>query len=56
MQLAREMLDARPAQSIAQVAEGVGYRSEWAFAKAFKRQVGMGPGAWRRANRTTESA
>lgn len=35
--------------SVASVAERVGYESEAAFAKAFKRTVGVPPGAYRRA-------
>jgi len=34
--------------SVAQVAPAVGYQSESAFNRAFKRQVGRTPGAWRR--------
>jgi AraC-like DNA-binding protein len=34
--------------SMRQVAESVGYRSEFAFAKAFKREYGTGPGQYRR--------
>jgi len=33
------------------VAEQVGYQSEAAFHRAFKRRYGVGPGAWRRAPR-----
>ena len=48
------MLEARkllqePTLSTATVAERVGYRSEFAFAKAFKRFFGEGPGAARRS-------
>jgi AraC family transcriptional activator of mtrCDE len=32
------------------VAEAVGYQSEAAFNRAFKRQYGVGPGAWRKRN------
>jgi AraC-like DNA-binding protein len=35
--------------SVAQVASEVGYDSEAAFSRAFKRSVGMSPAAWRRA-------
>jgi AraC-like DNA-binding protein len=35
--------------SLAQIAEQVGYASEAAFSKTFKRYVGVGPGAFRRA-------
>ncbi|MEV0720952.1 AraC family transcriptional regulator [Asanoa sp. NPDC050611] len=34
---------------LAQVAAAVGYRSEFAFAAAFKRHLGSAPGRWRRA-------
>ena len=34
--------------STASVAASVGYSSEFAFAKAFKRDYGIGPGAYRR--------
>ncbi|HET9959800.1 MAG TPA: AraC family transcriptional regulator [Polyangiaceae bacterium] len=37
--------------TIAQIAESVGYESEAAFSKAFKRAVGSAPGAYRRAAR-----
>jgi AraC-like DNA-binding protein len=37
--------------TIAQVAEAVGYDSEAAFSKAFKRAQGAAPGAYRRASR-----
>jgi AraC-like DNA-binding protein len=35
-------------QTIAQIAFDVGYESEAAFARAFKREVGMPPAAWRK--------
>ena len=35
--------------SVAQVASSVGYQSESAFHRAFKRQVGRSPGTWRRS-------
>ncbi|WP_203699915.1 AraC family transcriptional regulator [Asanoa iriomotensis] len=34
---------------LAEVASAVGYRSEFAFAAAFKRHLGSAPGRWRRA-------
>jgi AraC-like DNA-binding protein len=37
--------------TIAQIAEAVGYDSEAAFSKAFKRALGAAPGAYRRATR-----
>lgn len=36
------------AVSVAQAARAVGYQSESAFNRAFKRQVGRAPGSWRR--------
>lgn len=46
MQLAAERLRTSR-QSLAQVAEAVGYESEAAFSRAFRRIVGVSPGAWR---------
>ena len=34
--------------SIAQIAHAVGYESEAAFSRAFKRQFGLAPGSWRK--------
>jgi AraC-like DNA-binding protein len=52
MQLAsRKLLEGR--SSVAAVAVDVGYDSEAAFARAFKRLVGMPPAAWRRAHETS---
>lgn len=48
MQLARKLLG-ESALSTAAIAERVGYQSEAAFGKAFKKTVGTGPGAYRRA-------
>jgi AraC-like DNA-binding protein len=48
LQLAARLLE-RPSTSIAQAAAEVGYESEAAFNRAFKKHVGMPPGAWRRA-------
>jgi len=36
---------------LAEIALGVGYESEAAFSRAFKREVGVSPGAWRRDQR-----
>jgi AraC-like DNA-binding protein len=47
MTLAKEALR-RPGATLAGVALEVGYGSEYAFANAFKRQVGVAPGRWRR--------
>ena len=49
MQVARQKLRSTAA-SLAQVADIVGYESEAAFSRAFKKAVGTSPGAWRRAN------
>jgi AraC-like DNA-binding protein len=55
MQLAsRKLLEGR--SSIAAIAVDVGYDSEAAFARAFKRLVGMPPAAWRRAHETSATA
>jgi len=43
---ARLLLETRG--HVAAIALEVGYDSEAAFARAFKRAVGMPPGAWRR--------
>jgi AraC-like DNA-binding protein len=48
MQLAAERLRTSR-QSLGQVAEAVGYESEAAFSRAFRRIVGVSPGAWREA-------
>ena len=47
MHLARQLL-AEGNQSMGQVAEHIGYESEYAFNRAFKRHVGEPPAAWRR--------
>jgi AraC family transcriptional activator of mtrCDE len=46
MAQAARLLDA--GRQAGDVAESVGYQSEAAFNRAFKRQYGVGPGAWRR--------
>jgi hypothetical protein len=48
LQLAAHLLE-REKLSISQAAAEVGYESEAAFNRAFKKQVGVPPGAWRRA-------
>jgi AraC-like DNA-binding protein len=35
--------------NLGRIAERVGYESEAAFSRAFKRQFGVPPGAWRRS-------
>lgn len=52
LQLAAGMLD-RQGMSIAQIAAEVGFGSEAAFNRAFKRDMGVPPGAWRQRNRPT---
>lgn len=47
MQIARRLL-AGERMSVAEVAGQVGYESEYAFNRAFKREVGEPPAAWRR--------
>ncbi len=46
IQLASERLKASR-EPLARVAEAVGYDSEAAFSRAFKREMGLSPGAWR---------
>ncbi len=48
MELAAQLL-AGSERSVAEVADQVGYRSEAALNRAFKRHVGQPPAAWRRA-------
>jgi AraC-like DNA-binding protein len=48
LQLAAQLLE-RHGTSIAQAAAHVGYESEAAFNRAFKKQVGVPPGSWRRS-------
>jgi AraC-like DNA-binding protein len=56
LQRAAHMLE-RQSVSIAQAAAAVGYESEAAFNRAFKKQVGVPPGAWRKArSRAVEAA
>jgi transcriptional regulator GlxA family with amidase domain len=50
MQVATEKLRTTSA-SLAQVAEVVGYDSEAAFSRAFKKAFGTAPATWRRSNR-----
>jgi len=47
MQVASDLLH-RESLSIGEVAARVGYESEPAFSKAFKRATGVAPGAFRR--------
>jgi len=48
MQVASQKLRNTSA-SLAQVADMVGYESEAAFSRAFKRAVGVAPATWRRS-------
>lgn len=54
MQLAAKLLERRGA-SIAAVAERVGYSSEAAFKRAFKKFVGTTPGQWRSRSRAKQA-
>jgi AraC-like DNA-binding protein len=47
LQVAAGLLD-RQGMSMARIADAVGFGSEAAFNRAFKREVGIPPGAWRR--------
>jgi transcriptional regulator GlxA family with amidase domain len=49
MQVATQKLRNTSA-SLAQVAETVGYDSEAAFSRAFKKAFGAAPATWRRSN------
>ena len=53
MQLASRLL--LEGESVAEVAAAVGYESEAAFSRAFKKLLGEAPGTWRRANVTRAS-
>lgn len=50
MQVASRLLEER-GMSIAQVGSAVGYESEAAFSRSFKRLLGVSPGTWRKWNR-----
>ena len=43
-------------RSLADVAEQVGYESEYAFNRAFKRQVGEPPASWRKKTSATHAS
>ncbi|MCG8434672.1 MAG: AraC family transcriptional regulator, partial [Gammaproteobacteria bacterium] len=49
MQLAAKLLEG-PGTSVAKTAAAVGYQSEAAFNRAFKKYVGAPPGEWRKAH------
>jgi AraC-like DNA-binding protein len=54
MQVAANLLTQRGAK-IAAIGAEVGYDSEAAFSRAFKKATGLAPGAWREARRSTRS-
>jgi AraC-like DNA-binding protein len=53
MQLATTLL-ARSGSKVRAVAESVGYASEAAFSRAFKKHTGMAPADWRRHSASIE--
>jgi AraC-like DNA-binding protein len=55
MQVAARLLRDTKAKLV-EVALGVGYESEAAFSRAFKRAVGVAPGAWRSGRRPAGGA
>ena len=55
MQVASGLLRDTNAKLI-EVALDVGYESEAAFSRAFKREVGVAPGAWRAGRRSAGDA
>ena len=55
MQLAARQMD-NPNVSLAQIAADVGYESEAAFQRAFKKVVGVPPGTWRRGRSARTAA
>jgi transcriptional regulator GlxA family with amidase domain len=50
MQLAQDLLR-DSTRGLAEIAARVGYESEAAFSRAFKREFGASPAAWRRGPR-----
>jgi len=54
MQIAAKLLSESSAK-VAAVGSEVGYDSEAAFSRAFKKVTGLAPGAWRKTRRTTPS-
>jgi AraC-like DNA-binding protein len=52
MQIAANLL-AQSGAKVATIGAEVGYDSEAAFSRAFKKATGLAPGAWREARRTT---
>ena len=51
MQVASDMLN-RKNSNIATIAAEIGYESEAAFSRAFKKMMGVSPSAWRRGVRS----
>jgi AraC-like DNA-binding protein len=49
MQLAARLLTDGNAK-VASIAEDVGFRSESAFSRSFKKETGLSPAEWRRTN------
>jgi AraC-like DNA-binding protein len=55
MHVAQDALETEGA-TVGELADRLGYRSEAAFARAFKRVVGMAPGAVRRGRAAAQAA
>jgi AraC-like DNA-binding protein len=55
LQLAAEQLS-RGSAKVAAIGAQVGYESEAAFSRAFKRETGVSPAAWRRARQTQSTS
>jgi AraC-like DNA-binding protein len=55
LQLAARLIE-RPGSSIGEAAIAVGYESEAAFNRAFKKHLGVPPGAWRKGRSTPADA
>jgi AraC-like DNA-binding protein len=53
MQIASELLGSGTA-NFASIAVRIGYKSEAAFSRAFKKMIGVPPSAWRRGVRSVE--
>jgi AraC-like DNA-binding protein len=54
MQVAANLLD-RSGAKVASIGSDVGYDSEAAFSRAFKKATGLAPGAWRDARRSMQA-
>ena len=55
MMLAANLLT-RSTAPLARIAEDVGYQTDTAFSRAFRREFGAPPAAWRRSHTTREPA